>query len=346
MKKKNNIKLDDEINLLPLFVIIWDGKIKILLITIISFLVAFGYYSQIPKNYSNSLTINKKDSVEIKKIQNIGRLLKIDGIIQSIDTSSNSNSNSLDSTDLIFLKRFYNELKDYEEFLIAIKNTNKIQEEISNFNIESQEIELFKYAKLLEISELKENSFIINFIWNDPDEAKKILNDTLNLTSKNLKKTIDLELEQALEFEKKIKLSADTERLNYLKEQSSIAKELKIADNQIDNVNLTQSSVSLSINIADIAYYLRGHRAIDKEIELIKNRNYANLEFAKEEIDYFKKNTEVSFVRYNLYLINSKLLNNKKKIQNISILLGLLFGVFYVLILNGFQSKKFFKTTN
>ena len=36
-----------------------------------------------------------------------------------------------------------------------------------------------------------------------------------------------------------------TERLDYLKEQSAIAKELNIIDNQIDNVNLSQSSVSL-----------------------------------------------------------------------------------------------------
>ena len=40
---------DDEIDLIALFKIIWEGKIKILLITIISFLVGFGYNSQIPK---------------------------------------------------------------------------------------------------------------------------------------------------------------------------------------------------------------------------------------------------------------------------------------------------------
>ena len=63
-------------------------------------------------------------------------------------------------------------------------------------------------------------------------------------------------------------LNNDKQRLNYLKEQSTIARELNIIDNQIDNVNLTQSSVSLSINTADIAYYLRGYKAIDKEIDI------------------------------------------------------------------------------
>ena len=49
--KKNSILYEDEIDLIALFKIIWDGKIKILLITIISFLVGFAYNSQIPRNY-------------------------------------------------------------------------------------------------------------------------------------------------------------------------------------------------------------------------------------------------------------------------------------------------------
>ena len=135
---------------------------------------------------------------------------------------------------------------------------------------------MFKYAKSLEIVSSKENeqSYIINFTWHNSKEAQKILQDTLNLTSKNLKRLIDLEFEQLLEFEEKLILNSDRIRLDYLREQSAIAKELGIIDNQIDNVNLSQSSVSFNINTADIAYYLRGYKAIDKEIELIENRDY------------------------------------------------------------------------
>ena len=56
--KKNYPLYNDEIDLIALFKNIWDGKIKILLITLISFLIGFGYQSQIPPNYLNSLTIN------------------------------------------------------------------------------------------------------------------------------------------------------------------------------------------------------------------------------------------------------------------------------------------------
>ena len=51
--KKNSPLYDDEIDLIALFKIIWDSKIRILLISIISFLVGLGYNSQTPINYLN-----------------------------------------------------------------------------------------------------------------------------------------------------------------------------------------------------------------------------------------------------------------------------------------------------
>ena len=69
--KKNSLLYDDEIDLIALFKIIWNGKIKILLITIISFLVGYVYNSQIPRNYLNSLTINPSDNIEFIKFDNI-----------------------------------------------------------------------------------------------------------------------------------------------------------------------------------------------------------------------------------------------------------------------------------
>jgi len=323
---KNSPLYDDEIDLIALFKIIWDGKIKILLITLISFFVGLGYNSQIPINYLNSLTINPSNDIELIKLANIQKLIK------------SNQSNQSNQSNLV---RFINELEDYEEFLLIARDTKKIQENISKLNIEDQEIELFKYAKLLEIVKPKkdEESFTIDYKWHDPDEAKKILQETLNLTSKNLKRSIALELSQLLEFEKKLLINKDVVRLDYLKEQSAIAKELNIIDNQIDNVNLSQSNVSLNISTADIAYYLRGYKAIDKEIELIENRDHQNLKFIEQEINDLK-NKEIEFVKYNVYLMDHISLKNTKLILVISILLGLIVGIFYVLISNAFKLKK------
>ena len=329
--KKNTPFNDDEINLTDSLKIIWDGKIKILLIITISFLIGFGYSYQIPKNYLNSLTINASNSYDLRKYDDIQKLI-------TIGASNNTN--------LMFLDKFVSELKDYNEFFFIIKNTKKFQEDILKFSNNDQEILLLKYSELLEIvqSERKKNdynknyNYTLNLIWDDPDEAKKILQDTLNLVSNNLKKKIDDALEHSLEFQKKLTLSGDRERLDYLKEQSTIAKELKIIDNQIDDANLSQSSVSLRINTADIAYYLRGYKAIDKEIELIKTRNYQKFKFVEQELDLFK-DTDIKFLDYNIHLTNVKLLKNTKLILQTSILLGLILGLFYVFISNSIQSQ-------
>ena len=324
--KKNSPLYDDEIDLIALFKIIWDGKIKILLITIISFFVGFVYNSQIPVNYTNSLTIKPSKSIEFFILGNIYGLLK---------------SNQSNRSNQLYLDKFINELDDYEEFLLNIQNTKKIQEHLSKLNIEDQEKELFKYAKSLKIVSPKngEKNYIINLKWHNSEEAQKILQDTLNLVLKNLKERIVSELEQRLEFRKRSLLNADRVRLDYLREQSAIAKELNIIDNQIDNVNLSQSSVSFNINTADIAYYLRGYKAIDKEIELIENRDYQNLKFLEQEVNSFKAQN-IKLVDYNVYLMDHNLLKDTKLILVISILIGLIVGVFYVFISNAFSSKK------
>jgi len=338
--KKNSPLYDDEIDLIALFKIIWDGKIKILLITIISFFVGFVYNSQIPVNYTNSLTIKPSKPIEFLKLDNTLELLKPNQLNQLNQSNQSKQLNQLIQLNQLYLDRFINELEDYEEFLLNIQNTKIIQEHFSKINIEDQEKELFKYAKSLEIVLPKKNeqNYIINLKWNNSEEAQKILQDTLNLTSKNLKKRIDLELEQLLEFEKRLILNADRIRLDYLREQSAIAKELNITDNQINNFNLSQSSVSLNINTADIAYYLRGYKAIDKEIELIKNRDYQNLKLIEQEINSFKAQN-IQLADYNVYLMDVKSLKDTKLILVISILLGLIVGIFYVLISNAFQPK-------
>jgi LPS O-antigen subunit length determinant protein (WzzB/FepE family) len=157
----------------------------------------------------------------------------------------------------------------------------------------------------------------------------------------NMIKSIAEQLKQTLEFEKKMIFQNDRIKLDYLSEQSSIAKELDISDNQVDGANLYQSNLSLNINsnnITDTAYYLRGYKAIDKEIELIQNRDYQSLKLIEQEINEFK-NSDTNFVDYNVYLIETKSLKNTKLILMISIILGLIIGVFYVLISNAFKSQ-------
>ena len=308
--KKNSPLYEDEIDLIALFKIIWDGKIKILLITIISFLVGIAYNSQIPRNYLNSLTIYPSKTSEFIKFNNIQNLLK--------SNQSNQSNHS-------FLNKFINELADNEEFLKSVKNTKKIKENFSKLKIEDQEIELFKYAKLLDIVQQKKlKNYRINLKWHNVDEAKDILQDTINLTLINLEKSIHEELE--LINERKY-YSKD---LDYLKMQRRIAKELNISD--------------IPYGYTGNPFYLRGYVAIDKEIQVLKNNLDKELKLLKTEINSLKKEN-IKWIKYDINLIEKKSLKQTKLILMISILLGLIGGVFFVLISNAFKSHTASKKT-
>jgi len=328
MKKKSPSHSDNEIDLSALFKVIWSGKIKILLITIISFLIGIGYSYQIPKNYSNSLTIKKSKNSEFNRIVSLTNSIKS---IQTYQTNEISKFNEK------ILNKFINELMDYEEFLLNLKNTKKVREDIENLPIENQEKILFNYISLLKIIETEiaepkifETNFKLKFTWDNTDEARNILQDTLNLTLKNLEKLIYEDLEQSLKLEKEIIFRNDRQRIIYLKEQSSIAKELNITNNEMFKLG---------------PYYLRGSKAINKEIELITNREYKNFKFFEQEINSLKKE-KIQWVNYNIYLLETKSLKNIKPILIKSLLIGLILSILYVYIFNIFQSQSVSKKTN
>ena len=324
--KKNKIIYNNEIDLNALFKIFWNGKIKILLITIISFLIGLGYSYQIPNIYLNKLTINKTTNNELVEFNSI---LKF---IQS-NQSNQSTKILLDRSNI--LDRFIQELKD----------VNKIRKKILNSSTEDQKVDsINKYANSIKIvgPNDKEGNYTLNFEWNNPDEAKKILQDILTLVLNRLDNLFLKELKKSLEIEKKYILVQDSIRTEYLIEQSLIAKELQIVDNQIDAVNLSQSSVLFNINTSGLAYYLRGSKAIDKEIELIKKRDYQKFKFIEKEINSLKE-TNIQWVHYNIHSMNSKLLKDTRSILVTSILFGLMVGIFYVFISNAIKftaSKK------
>ncbi|MDB3975560.1 hypothetical protein N9430_05010, partial [Candidatus Pelagibacter sp.] len=285
-----------------------------------------GYSYQIPNIYLNKLTINKTTNNE---------LVEFNSIVEFIQSNQSNQSNKILLDRSNILDRFIQELKD----------VNKIRKKILNSSTEDQKVDsINKYANSIKIvgPNDKEGNYTLNFEWNNPDEAKKILQDILTLVLNRLDNLFLKELKKSLEIEKKYILVQDSIRTEYLIEQSLIAKELQILDNQIDAVNLSQSSVLFNINTSGLAYYLRGSKAIDKEIELIKKRDYQKFKFIEKEINSLKE-TNIQWVHYNIHSMNSKLLKDTRSILVTSILFGLMVGIFYVFISNAIKftaSKK------
>lgn len=313
MKKKKQLYQNDEIDLIELFKIIWNGKIKILLIITISFLLGLGFSYQTPNSNLISLKITKNDNSKIKQIKSVYKLLQSNITTQNI------------------FDRFDIKLKDYVEFLLIIKNTKKVKDDISNLPIDIQKKELLKYKNLLNIKKNK-SEIKLNFKWDNIDEANDILQKTINLTLINLEKSIFKEIDLIINDRKNIFQQNYLKELNKLIDQRWIAKELNISD--------------IPYGYTGRPYYLRGYLAIDKEIELHKNNYTKNLNtelnFVRKKVNSLKKEN-VNLIKYNINSIKIKSLNDTKSILTISVMLGLIAGIFFVLIPNIFQSLTVFK---
>ena len=135
----------------------------------------------------------------------------------------------------------------------------------------------------------------------------KLFQHTLNEANKNTKKFLQYKIEkyksdQIKRFKNKMEdidlkiksakalyINKKNNRIAFLKEQAEIARSMKIDENNIFNpnlVNANEGTVVATIE-TEIPYYYRGYIAIDKEIELLINRE--NDHFFIDEIIEFEK---------------------------------------------------------
>lgn len=339
-------KYNDEIDLSELSKVIWDGKIKIILITLISFAIIFGYQKIKPpvkqiKYQNNILTIkpvsdgqflkflpvmnflNQESSLEIFYSEELVQKHLFEERIKLLDLSSEA-----------ILVEFIEEIRDHEELVSVLNNTQSVKERISKLSESDQLKELYKFAKKFSVQMSSEQLnqrleyYDLSFIWNNPEEASIIMNETIKLALKNLRETIFNKIENIYHEKKRIIYSQDSKRIAFLHEQSLIARELNIKDNEIGD-----------------AYYLRGYKAIDNEIKIIKNRKYSELNNIKKIIDDLKQK-DFSWIDYNVLLmevVNEAKPGHKQKDPKIplylSIIFGLIIGLLYVFISNKYQSK-------
>ena len=161
------------------------------------------------------------------------------------------------------------------------------------------------------------------------------------MVNENLETRTFKELDDLMMIKKQRILTDNLDRIRYLKEQSELAKELGIKHNQVDSVNLSQSNVSFNINTNNVAYYLRGYKTIDKEIELIKDRELPGINKIKKDIDFLKQ-SNIKWVDYNINYLNISNQNKTKLNLMISIGVGFIISMLYVVIIHAIRYRKVF----
>ena len=335
---KNYKMHDEEIDLIEIMVFIWKGRFKIILITLISFLIGVGYDKLSPNLYHGSLEIKPSKNSEFREFININNtVINYEGSYLSGAGSFKMNQGSV-------INRFVKEFMDYEELISVLENIKYIKEEVSQLSYYEKREKLYSYAVLFTVKtpEKRSPGYFLKFEWHDLEEGKYIMEQAFKLTSENLNKIIFDDLNEIVKTKRKIARNNDQDRINYLKEQSAIAKELGLENSQVSNLNLAQAQANFSFNInnTDVAYYLRGYKAIDMEILLIKSRDYQKLSDTEKKINNLNT-PEIKWIDYNIFLLNYESMKNSSLISLVSILLGLIIGILYVSISNiNFSNKK------
>jgi LPS O-antigen subunit length determinant protein (WzzB/FepE family) len=330
MKKKYS-NYHNEIDFVKIIQSIFNEKKKVFLITTIAiFLGIFNYYIT-PNSFTSSMDIKPNKNSDFFKLESLFEILKTEET-RGIEKIKINN---------IILNGFLEELMDYEELVTILSNNKNVKAEILELTENDKKQILFDYSKNMTLEEPEKSSEFhsLSFIWNDNQEAKNILDQTLRLVSNNFRNEIFNELKILLDIKKNFVISEDLSKIDYLLEQSLIAKELNIYNNLIDNNILPQSNISFNNNTNEIAYYLRGSKAIDKEISLIKKREYKEFDIIENQIKNLEK-TDIKWVDYNIYLMVSHNHKNFLKSLIASLLIGLLVGSGYVLVSNALNQKK------
>ena len=299
--------------------------------------------------------------------------------------SPNDNSLLIDITKELLLDSYIeilSETKLFEEGMIKFDFLDASQYSDEKAYIDA----ITKIASSIKIKkqekdEDNESSFAyIQFAYHDVEKWKNVLRYVDVTANKLVKKNIENKyklLLSSMEKNKKYQLEnlslkiknviKDYERntfnrIAYLKEQSEIARQLGIEKNTIEvqtfgNQNTLFSNVKL-----DSPFYLRGFRAIDKEIALIESRSDTkaftpklfSLEQKKRMVIQDKTMERAKTLYLSSPIVNNlfyaasanikatKFLynNTRNKLLVIAIVIGLIIGLLYVFISNEIQIEK------
>ena len=344
MGKKTLIYKNGEIDLGEIFKILWNLKIKITLIALISFVIFVGYDNSRPKKpnvFKSTLTIKSAKENEffiLKSLQN-----EIVNVNEFGKDTLKKNLTDVTNYNVRVLHRFIEELLDYQELVSVLKKNENIKKDISELSEYDKQQKLYGYTKLFTVekspSETQNHEYTLRFTWQgDQGESIDILDQVLKLALMNLRASILKELEDNYKNKKEFIVNRDLRRIKYLLDQSELAKKLGII-RSVNKYNLDLSTnLDFSENNLAIPYYLRGSDAIDMEINLFKNRKYLELEEIENKISLLQKR-DIKFVDYNIFLLDSKLQNvNNTLSLSLIILLSLIIGVVCAFIFNAFQS--------
>ena len=284
-----------------------------------------------PDLYQSSVIIKPSKNSQFTKFRQITDFINIKQ--SKFESRKFQNVSSkykyLEITNDSILESFIEELNDTEELIIVLNNIEKKKNQISDSLSDDQKQKIFYYAKSFSVNKVeKKSDYFLKFEWDNKKESIEIIDETIKLALINFRNSFFQELKDNLERQKIVFLNLDLNRIDFLKEQSLIARKLGILEGKIEDIDQSQQG-----------YYTRGFVVIDKEISIIQSREYQDFNNNLENINLLTE-LELSWINYNSFLIKIDSIKNLQKTLIISILIGLVVGLFYIFISNALKPQK------
>lgn len=314
MSEINQNQTTHELDLVDLLKILWFGKWKIIIITLISVLLVYVYSNSLPKKYKSTTIISPADNSVFIKYSVINDILKYNELTSTKDLGV-SNVYLLKPSRI--LQKAFKEFNNYQAVASTLENETLVVKSFDGTDEQKQDL-LFNLARSFNFLSVRTNSnkdkvnYQVSFTWENIEEGRKIFEKSMEIVLENVRKLIIKEITNLansieknnkrkietlnLQFEllEKAQKEKDMSRVEYLKEQSSIAKEINLEQN-MEGLSLSQYKQNLfggldstlnksfendsslvdliKVPFLEVPYFLLGYRAIDKEIELILNRS-------------------------------------------------------------------------
>ena len=247
------------------------------------FAATFGFTLNTPKTYISNTLLIPSSSFEVNKYMNLSSITGIQISAEGLMSSYRQNwlrpgviEDSLVSSGLIDQSDFQSK-KDFEEEVaqmaasISLTKVATSEKDLSanpdlatHWRIIFETSQPDAWLKALELIDRKATLATKKLFIQEYETWSKI-----NATKRDFAiRDAEKELEIGLTIQK----NAKRNRLAFLNEQNEIAMALGVANPSIGSQNFTSSAGVLMNVETDNPFYLRGHKAISKEIALIKER--------------------------------------------------------------------------
>ena len=307
----------EEIGLKELIDETFNSKLVIFFSSILISLLCIVYYNLQDESWRGEIEINELNVIELNNYSNIfSTINKMKNLEFSNGTNNSSTNNK--NTEINLLELLRSEISDKEEIVFFLRNAifpnndnlsiedeNYLKTLSKNFKIKS--IEEDGSLNSLKLSFINQNFFIVNEIFNSvlleannnvKDELGKIINFSIDDYVRFENKQIDVIKMQIKNIEKRLS-NEKKNRIEFLQNQATIARSLNIEESTAQSISFETSRQDTITAIAASSikdqYYLRGFKAIEKELELFTKNN--SVVDASDNETYFALNDKLEEIK-------------------------------------------------